>query len=328
MQRADDPIDLKSNSIDGTSLTGLARHPELWFDDGSVVLVAEAMSFRVHRSILCKHSSVFSDIFGIPQPPDSGLETIEGCPVIRMHDSAHEFTQLLKACYDPSFYPEGTNTTTFDYALSMLRFSTKYDIPNFRSRPLDELNKYFPSESLSALHDQCKSWIATRKITHLDIIRAINIAREADALELLPCAFARLCNFSLESAFAVDESTFLAREDLERLAIGRDNMRVAVEDQIFGFILAGRVSDGCTQPKVCTEDMAASAGVVRSLVRRRPFMLNVRADFNTSSKLCLACKAQYNVANSHAREVAWNSLPKSFGLGSWQELKRSSIDQA
>ncbi|KZP19283.1 hypothetical protein FIBSPDRAFT_744241 [Athelia psychrophila] len=78
-----------------------ARHPELWFDDGSVVLIAEAMFFRVHRSILCKHSSVFSDIFSIPQPSDNGSEIVEGCPVIRMHDSAHEFAQLLKACYDP-----------------------------------------------------------------------------------------------------------------------------------------------------------------------------------------------------------------------------------
>ncbi|KZP19268.1 hypothetical protein FIBSPDRAFT_862906 [Athelia psychrophila] len=105
MQRMDDNIDVIYSPTDGTSLTGLARHPDLWFDDGSVVLIAEAMSFRVHRSILCKHSSVLSDIFDIPQPPEGSSYTIEGRPVIRMHDSAHEFAQLLKACYDPSFSP-------------------------------------------------------------------------------------------------------------------------------------------------------------------------------------------------------------------------------
>ncbi|KZP19272.1 hypothetical protein FIBSPDRAFT_1045635 [Athelia psychrophila] len=326
MQRTDDLIDLISNPLNGTSLTGLARHPELWFDDGSVILVAEATSFRVHRSILCKHSSVFSDIFGIPQPTNGGPDTFEGCPVIRMHDSAHEFTQLLKACYDP-FFPQDKNTISFHYALSILRLSTKYHMPKFRSRSLDELKKHFPSESLSALDKQCKNWNTVAQITNIDIIHAIKIAREADAFELLPCAFARLCNVSIKSAFVVDASTFLEREDLERLAIGRDNMRIAAEDQLFGFILAGQVSDGCTQPAVCNDVMATSAFSIRSLVRRCPFSLNIKADF-TSSALCLACRAQYRITNSHAREVAWNSLPKYFDLGSWQELKRSSIDQA
>lgn len=78
MQLINDHVDLL---LDGTSsLAGPARHPELWFDDGSVVLVAEAMSFRAHRSIL---HIVFFDIFSIPQSADTGSETIEGCPVIR-----------------------------------------------------------------------------------------------------------------------------------------------------------------------------------------------------------------------------------------------------
>ena len=81
--------------------TAFSHHPELWFDDGSVVLVAETTAFRVHRSTLCRHSSVFADLFSTPQPSGSGSDNIEGCPVIRMHDSAEEFTQLLRACYDP-----------------------------------------------------------------------------------------------------------------------------------------------------------------------------------------------------------------------------------
>ncbi|KZP05127.1 hypothetical protein FIBSPDRAFT_682208, partial [Athelia psychrophila] len=184
------------DSLTGHSLASLTRHPELWFDDASVILVAEAMSFRVHRSILCKPSSVLSDILSIPQPPDNGSETIEGCPV-RTHDSAHELAQLLKACYDP-YFPQEAKYISLDYALSILRLSTKYHMPAFRRRSFDELKKYFPSDSLASLVGyKCKYWHGV-KSPNLELIRAISIARESGALELLPFIFARLCNVSLE----------------------------------------------------------------------------------------------------------------------------------
>ena len=91
---------MRSSSPEADSTT-IPNHPDLWFDDGSVVLVAETTASRVHRSTLCRHSSIFADIFSIPQPSGSGADNIEGCPVIRIHDSAEEFTQLLRACYDP-----------------------------------------------------------------------------------------------------------------------------------------------------------------------------------------------------------------------------------
>ena len=70
-----------------------------WFDDGSIVLNVETTLFRVHRTTLSKHSTVFEDMFSIPQPPDQA--TIEGCPIVKKPDSARDFAYLLKALYDP-----------------------------------------------------------------------------------------------------------------------------------------------------------------------------------------------------------------------------------
>jgi hypothetical protein len=75
------------------------RHPDLWFDDGSVVLKAENTLFRVHRTTLSTHSTVFSDMFGIPHPP--GQDEIEGCPVVKLPDLANDVGYLLKALYNP-----------------------------------------------------------------------------------------------------------------------------------------------------------------------------------------------------------------------------------
>ena len=46
----------------------LVRSEEVWFDDGNIILVAENKAFRVHRSMLVRHSQVFKDLFELSQP--------------------------------------------------------------------------------------------------------------------------------------------------------------------------------------------------------------------------------------------------------------------
>lgn len=48
------------------------RHSEFWFLDGSVVLLARNVLFRVHKTFLARHSSVFRDMFSLPQPQSPG----------------------------------------------------------------------------------------------------------------------------------------------------------------------------------------------------------------------------------------------------------------
>jgi hypothetical protein len=77
----------------------VTRHPELWFDDGSVVLKAETTLFRVHRTTLSTHSTVFSDMFGISHPPDKD-DVIEGYPMVHLPDLEEDVGYPLKALYN------------------------------------------------------------------------------------------------------------------------------------------------------------------------------------------------------------------------------------
>jgi hypothetical protein len=98
--RIDVDIELAGTSRNIDALTSNStRHPDLWFDDGSVILNVGTTLFRVHRSTLSTHSTVFADMFHVPQPPNQ--DAIEGCPVVHVPDSAKDFTCLLKALYDP-----------------------------------------------------------------------------------------------------------------------------------------------------------------------------------------------------------------------------------
>lgn len=83
------------------SLALLDRHDDLWLSDGSVVLVAEDTLFKVHKSQLSRHSVVFRDMFAMPQLEGAGrMETLDGCDVVRLHDSAQDIESLLRALYD------------------------------------------------------------------------------------------------------------------------------------------------------------------------------------------------------------------------------------
>ena len=79
----------------------LNKDAELWFEDGNVVVVAQQTAFRVHKSLLSRHSKTFGEVFTLPQSPDPGaIETMDGCPVVRIPDSSHDFKHLLHALYD------------------------------------------------------------------------------------------------------------------------------------------------------------------------------------------------------------------------------------
>lgn len=88
--------------IDANVLTSTARS-EIWYSDGSVVLQAEDRLFRVHWGVLARQSSFFSDMQGLPQPPDQ--PSVEGCPVIELPDHSADVEHLLTAAYDPSVRP-------------------------------------------------------------------------------------------------------------------------------------------------------------------------------------------------------------------------------
>lgn len=89
------------NGKGAVSSTKWKRHPDLYMEDGSVVLLAGDTLFRVYLHWLAKKSEVFADLasFGKVQPEDS--ETYDGCPLVRVTDSPTDmecFLYSLDAC--------------------------------------------------------------------------------------------------------------------------------------------------------------------------------------------------------------------------------------
>jgi hypothetical protein len=74
------------------------RVEDLWFDNGTLVLQAESSMFRVYKSILTIRSSVLRGLLSQPRK-----EIVEGCPVVRLDDSADDITYFLKAIFRPEY---------------------------------------------------------------------------------------------------------------------------------------------------------------------------------------------------------------------------------
>ncbi|KAJ7734583.1 hypothetical protein DFH07DRAFT_893898 [Mycena maculata] len=72
---------------------------KIWMPYGDIILQAESTQFRVNRDVLAHQSSVFKDMFSVPQPLND--PTVEGCPVVHVSDAAKDWELLLEILYDP-----------------------------------------------------------------------------------------------------------------------------------------------------------------------------------------------------------------------------------
>ena len=80
----------------------LNRHPDLWFDDGNVVLRVEDTIYKFLRSILSRESPLFADMFSLPQAADiDSSDTYHGCPLVRFSETAKDMSCFLAALSDP-----------------------------------------------------------------------------------------------------------------------------------------------------------------------------------------------------------------------------------
>ncbi len=80
---------------------------DIWFEDGNVAILAGSTAFRVHKGQLSRHSDIFDGLFRIPQASASDIESslgfvdsMEGCPLVTVSDTAFDFKHLLHALYD------------------------------------------------------------------------------------------------------------------------------------------------------------------------------------------------------------------------------------
>ncbi|KAI0697613.1 hypothetical protein BC835DRAFT_1270241, partial [Cytidiella melzeri] len=166
----------------------IVQHPNIWFEDGNVVLVAKSTGFRVHRGVLARHSDVFRDMFLVPQPANG--EMLQDCPVIRLaDDNPDEVAAVLNILYDQRgyWYHLQVPLTTIAAAL---RVGTKYAFDAIREEALRRISVCYPKD-LAYLH-VCKpddeDTACSASWGNTDCIAIFHLARQLGLDDIIPAA--------------------------------------------------------------------------------------------------------------------------------------------
>ena len=76
----------------------ITRDPDLWFEDGNLVIQVTPRLFRLHRGILAAHSNFFRNMADFPASQEQS--TYDGVPLVILHDdNAHDAGHFFKAIY-------------------------------------------------------------------------------------------------------------------------------------------------------------------------------------------------------------------------------------
>ncbi|KAJ7770507.1 hypothetical protein B0H16DRAFT_1306595 [Mycena metata] len=304
---------------------------EIWYSDGSVVLQAQNTQFRVHFSILSLHSTFFRSMQGLPQPRDQ--PTVEGCPLIVLHDSVADVENLLKALYNPDLFND--EAIPFAYIASFVRLGRKYEFMSLLKIALGRLAFENPptlkeyDALLETLRLAAGKYVphSTTRIVDYPGIRqdTVTLARENGLVALLPCAYYRVLSGGAAEIFKSTlqpdgTNSQLSCTDHRICTVGLERI-LAVQfksDSALGWVLR-KPADGCKDVSACQLWHDAFTSTV---LASRPKLYNPSVFWlQNESTLCVFCKAQATRALIAGRAKFWENLPSFFDLNPWSELK-------
>ncbi|KAJ7234395.1 hypothetical protein C8J57DRAFT_1729056 [Mycena rebaudengoi] len=290
------------------------RSTDFWFEDGTVILQAGYTLYRLYRGFLPSRSTVFRDMFSIPQPVVGLFYGVDGCPVIQVHDTAKDFGRFLKALHQCGSY-KSCPVSSFPELSSVLRLSDKYDVQTLRDSMLSILAELYPS-TLERWHE--RSSPAGYRVLD-DHIAVLNLARKMNILAVLPGVMYEICGARF-SSFA-DDGANAARihnaADRKQCAAAIPKLALT-RRQPLGFLMRVYKISGCRDQAKCdaerlrwlSEDLQAGG-----------HFDPLSEDFEWDELgVCVACKAAGKEEYEDDCETLWGDLPGIFGLPGWHKL--------
>ncbi|KAJ7715206.1 hypothetical protein B0H16DRAFT_1616873 [Mycena metata] len=305
-------------------MASIQKSEALWFSPEVVILRADTRIFRVFAAILKAQSSVFADMFTFPQPPSADMESIDGFPVVELHDKPEDVEVFMKAIFDSSFFAPPWAETRYDHALGILRLAHKYDVPYLRRRALEHLNPAFPT-TLIAYDDREGSDLVSFSALHVHrTLATIRTATEVGALWLLPVAYYDLCKQSAEQLIFNASWKDLGENVQRSCLIGHDSQRKHIH-KIYQFLSVVKKTGGsCADPTKCNA-LFQRLSLTPLQYSASPLDGWGEGTFqvlaHTGSGMCNNCFTENKALHAAARQEFWDQLPQMFGLPGWAELE-------
>ncbi|KAJ7611816.1 hypothetical protein FB45DRAFT_1009626 [Roridomyces roridus] len=304
------------------------RIPELWFEDGNIVIQAENSQFRVHRGILAACSAVFKDMLSFPQPAD--VELVEGCPVVHLTDAPTEVTVFLRAIFVPDYFMPFPAKTEYEIIRGCLRLSHKYGVEHLRLRALvhfssrfrttlsqynDARYPYHDSGSIGRPQSDIISWLPGGVSSEMSCIQ---LAREVNAPWVLPLAFYTLSDSLGQRCTTVGEfirgttrnglSVAISPEDQESFLSGHIRQTQFSTTRILAVFWSPIEMPECRSLIKCLKGPLSAVNTMQEAISECPSIpleIWVESDFDMESwdhGICMSCREQLQRAHQAVRE--------------------------
>ncbi|KAH9930859.1 uncharacterized protein B0H18DRAFT_872508 [Fomitopsis serialis] len=301
--------------------TSTEKSPTYWFDDGNVILQVGDNSFRVHTSVLSRHSVVFRDLFKLPQ---TSPDMRDGCVVVQLHDIAGDVEVLLAALYDGcSMYFGARSCIPFSTIACLIRLGHKYQMEHIFAGAITRLKSCFVASFVECYALRSRG-SRSMSFVDADAIEAVNLARLTQIGTVLPTALyicGLLPNNLLLHGVPRKNGTVerLSSEDIIRCLDGRANLLAALREKRFKWFFAPtiRISDGCRQEKTCKAALKVMAMniVKEGLITDLSFLDNVGLDERKEQHLmCQSCWQMVQHDDERECEAIWCDLPQHMGV--------------
>ncbi|KAM5537287.1 hypothetical protein V8D89_009017 [Ganoderma adspersum] len=307
------------------------RDTEFWFNDGTVILVARNVEFRVYEGLLAALSPVFKEIFGADghavRNERVGKVQDFPCPVVHVSDSPEDLRHLLRACFSQRLrrlYDE--RNPSYHEISAAIRLGEKYKIVELRSQSLEYLKYYFPStlEGWTKLHTAIDIETPLPGWNEFEEVGVINLARLTGKLYLLPAAFiACICSESTEPerwgighGFTLEDGSQarLCPGDLTVCLNGKTSLRTASITAALG-TFRPVVSPKCQAPIICKKKLRdlllnLEEKNVVYLMCGNPFVGYEAFVEAGSLGVCTPCTTMVRERSLKERRDVWDRLPE------------------
>ncbi|ESK92286.1 hypothetical protein Moror_4684 [Moniliophthora roreri MCA 2997] len=301
------------------------RSSDLWFSDGTLIVRAGRISFRVYRGIVAQNSPVFEDMLGIPQPRNA--EFYDGCPVVELHDSPDDVLPFLKALHTIGYF-DIAKPIKWSVLSGILRLSTKYQVDYLRQRVYRVLSELYPTT--------LEEWDARDAFVNLETFEArpfavFLLAKETNLPTLLPAAL-YLCADSQDIGFILDglpsiDNTHIELDwpDKKACIRARETLSIALRTRLFAFLTGQMDFPGCHRTSMCNNTRWKWLQGVEASLGSGVFSVS----FPWAQYQSGVCDSCHRLSRDHyvaERQKLWDELPVLFGLPTWEELRRAVQD--
>ncbi|KAM5544046.1 hypothetical protein V8D89_002232 [Ganoderma adspersum] len=334
---------LTADAIMGDNVNSIKRDSEVWFEDGNVIVVAQDTAFRFHKSVVSLHSSVFRDLFSIPQPEslmgEEVDEKFDGCPVVHVSDTSYDFRELLRAIYGGVSYFHPDQTETFPVLAALARLSHKYQLDQLLASVIHRLKRTFTTQLQAWDNRGGVDGKSLLRLSSPDVIEALNLFRLIDRPDMIPTAVyecARLKPSSLlRGETRADGVTRerLSPSDMELCMDVKEELVQATACLLMRLCEACdarigtlRVSNapggsGCASPGLCVGGLRTVISRCRrdlsECIDADPlcmYYMSAAVSLPLTGEMCRACGDVLKAAYSRERTKIWRSFPKLMGV--------------